>query len=320
METIRLTVDRESEDIVAYLADALPTLPLGAIRRLVARGKAEVDGKRVPHSYAPQIGQAVTLTLPDEPMVRYEPRKLDLEVLYEDAEVLAINKPVGLPVVPDPTSIEATLINGLLHYVGNESPQPCRRVYIVHRLDKETSGVLLVAKTSGAGRRLSMAFAERAVHKEYLAVVRGEVAAAEGEIDEPIAQHTRGRMRLRRRRGRPALSRYRVAERFRDFTLLEVRPVTGRQHQVRLHCSGLGHPLAVDRLYGGREAVYLSEIKTNYRAKAGRPEAPLITRLTLHARRIDVPAPEGGRCVVEAPLPADFARLLRMLRKYAARP
>jgi RluA family pseudouridine synthase len=259
----------------------------------------------------------VALFLPDTPIVQYEPAKMPLEVLYEDEGVLAVNKPAGLTVVPDPASLDATLLNGLLYHVRHESPSPCERVHVVHRLDRETSGVLLVAKTVAAARHLSERFERREVMKQYLAVVRGEVAADEGEVDLPIAQGTRGRMRLRARRGRPAQSAYRVLERFRGFTLVEARPLTGRQHQVRLHLSGIGHPLAVDRLYGGREALYLSEIKPGYRPKEGRPEPPLMGRLTLHARRIEVALPDGRPLVAEAPIPADFDRLLRTLRKYA---
>ncbi|NQT52658.1 RluA family pseudouridine synthase [bacterium] len=318
-ETIELTVDRAAEDVLTFLCEALPTLPLGAIRRMVAHGGATVDGKRVSHNFPVALGQNVTLTLPEKPIVRYEPKPLDFQVLFEDADLLVIHKPVGLVVVPDPGALDATLLNGLIYYVQNASPHPCPRVYVVHRLDRDTSGVLLVAKNPAAARHYSTAFEHREVHKEYLAVVQGEVAADEGDVDRALAQHTGGRMRLRERRGKPALSRYRVVERFRGFTLLQVEPLTGRQHQVRLHCSAIGHPLAVDRLYGGRNALYLSEIKRSYRPHGDRPESPIMDRLTLHAHRLDVPRPDGSRLALEAPIPADLERLLRTLRKYAAK-
>jgi len=244
---------------------------------------------------------------------------MPVEVLYEDAHVLAVNKPSGLGVIPDPGSVEARLLNGLLYYAQHESPFPCERIHVVHRLDKETSGALLVAKDVASARYLSERFERREVAKLYLALVRGDLLEDEGEVDLPIAQGSRGRMRLRERRGRPALSRYQVVERFRGFSLVHVEPRTGRQHQVRLHMSGIGHPLAVDRLYGGNEALYLSELKRGYRRKGERPEAPVIDRLTLHALRIEVDMADGTRLVAEAPLPADFERLLRVLRKYTAR-
>ena len=319
MEIVTLEVRTPAGDIVEFLADAMSDVPLGAIRRLVARGLVEVDGKRVDHQWKPMPGRQVTVALPDEPMVRFRPEAMALEVLHEDEHVLAVSKPVGLGVVPDPCSHECRFINGLLHYVQHESPLPCRRVYIVHRLDKETSGVLLVAKDGATGRHLSERFERREVLKIYLALVRGEVAADEGEIDRAIAQHTGGRMRLRERRGKPSKSRYRVLERFTGLTLVEVRPLTGRQHQVRLHMSAIGHPLAVDTLYGGREAVFLSEFKRGYRAKSERPERPLIARLTLHALRIEVALADGTLRAVEAPLPEDIARVLRALRKYGAK-
>jgi RluA family pseudouridine synthase len=274
----------------------------------------------VDHRCVPEPGQAVALTLSDAPIVRYAPKKLALDVLYEDPHVLAIHKPAGLPVLPGPGTIEATLINGLLWHVQHESPSPCPRVHIVHRLDKDTTGVLLVAKDLAAARYLSTCFEERRVSKHYLAIVRGEMAAGEGEMDMPIAPSaTRGRMRLQRKKGRAAVSRYRVLEGFRGYTLVEVRPLTGRQHQVRLHLAGLGHPLAVDPLYGGADAVYLSEIKPGYRRKEDRPEPPLMARLTLHARRIELELADGSALAVEAPLPADLERLLRCLRKYRSR-
>lgn len=317
MEKLELAVTRGGEDILAFLAEALEDVPLGVLRRLVAWGRVEVDGKRVDHQWQVEAGQRVVVALLEKPIVRFEPEALALDVLYEDEHLLAIDKPVGLSVVPDPASLACRLINGLLHYVRNESPQPCRRVYIVHRLDKGTSGVLLVAKDAATARHLSERFEQREVTKLYLALVCGEVAEAEGEVDRKIAQHTGGRMRLRDRRGKPAASRYRVVERFRGFTLVEVRPLTGRQHQVRLHMSAIGHPLAVDPLYGGREAVLLSEFKRGYRPKADRPEPPLIGRLTLHAQRIETTLADGSPLEVEAPLPADFERVLRALRKFA---
>ncbi len=319
MEALELVVDDSYRDIIEFLAAAVPTLPLTRIRRLVAHGHVVVEGRRVDHRFAPKPGQHVALLLPDVPFVRYEPRKLELEVLYEDAHLLAINKPAGLAVIPGPGSLEATLINGLLWHVQHESPSPCQRVHIVHRLDKDTTGVLLVGKDLATARHLSACFEERRVAKRYLALVRGEMAAGEGEVDLPIAAAaTRGRMRLRQKEGRPARSRYCVVERFRGFTLVEVRPLTGRQHQVRLHLAALGHPLAVDPLYGGRDALYLSEIKPGYRRKEDRPEPPLMGRLTLHARRIELELADGTPVAVEAPLPADFERLLRSLRKYRA--
>ncbi|HUT34987.1 MAG TPA: RluA family pseudouridine synthase [Planctomycetota bacterium] len=319
-DTIELTVDDRYQDIVEFLAAALPSLPLSRLRRLVAHGHAAVEGRRVDHRFVPQPGQAVVLTLPETPIVRYEPRKLDFEVLHEDPHLLAIDKPAGVGVIPAPGTLEATLINGLLWHIQRESPSPCQRIHIVHRLDKDTTGVLLVAKDLPTARHLSACFEQRRVSKHYLALVRGEMAAGEGEVDLPIAPSaTRGKMRVRRGEGRPARSRFRVLECFRGYTLVEVRPLTGRQHQVRLHLAGLGHPLAVDPLYGGAAALYLSEIKPGYRRKEGRPEAPLMPRLTLHARRVELELADGSPLAVEAPLPADFDRLLRSLRKYRTR-
>jgi len=320
MSKITLQVDAARGDIIEFLAAALPTHPMNVLRRVVAHGGVEVDGRRVDHTFAPRAGHTVVVRLPEKPTVRFDPTPMPLEVLYEDAHTLAVSKPAGLSAVPDPTSLECELINGLLYYVQHDSPSPAARIHVVHRLDKGTSGVLLVAKDVATARHLCERFERREVLKLYLAVVRGEVAEHEGHVDRPLAQHTGGRMRLRERRGKPAQSRYRVVERFRGLTLVQVQPLTGRQHQVRLHMSAIGHPLAVDPLYGGGKGVYLSELKQGYRPKADRPERPLMDRLTLHAHRLELEQADGTRLAVEAPLPADFERLLRALRKYAAKP
>ncbi len=316
---IELTVERQCESILEFLASELSLLPLNVIRRALARGLVTADGKRVDHRYAPRPGQRVAVRLPEEPIVVYRPRAMDLEVLAEDEHLVAINKPAGVCVIPDAATQEPTLINGLLHYVQRQSLLPCRRVYVVHRLDRDTTGALVFAKDVATARHLSTCFEERRVAKRYLAVVLGEVADDEGEVDLPLAPHSRGRMKVAERRGRPAITRYRVRERFQGYSLLEVEPLTGRQHQVRVHLSAIGHPLAVEPVYGGKDGIYLSELKRNYRRKPGRPERPIIARLTLHASGLEFPAADGTVRRVEAELPKDLERLVRCLRKYRQR-
>ena len=318
-DLIELTVERPCESILEFLADELPLLPLNVIRRALARGLVSADGKRVDHRYVARPGQRVVVRLPEGPVVLYKPRAMDLEVIAEDEHLVAINKPAGVCVIPDAATQEATLINGLLHYVQHQSPLPCRRVYVVHRLDRDTTGALVFAKDVATARHLSACFEERRVAKRYLAVVLGELADEEGEVNLPLAPHSRGRMKVAERRGRPATTRYRVRERFQGYTLLEVEPLTGRQHQVRVHLSAIGHPLVVEPVYGGKDAVYLSELKRGYRRKPGRPEPPIIARLTLHASRLEFPAADGTVMSVEAELPRDLERLIRCLRKYRSR-
>lgn len=313
---IELTVERRYESILECLAGELALLPLNVIRRALARGLVTADGKRVDHRYVPRPGQLVVVRLPEGPVVVYEPRRLELEILAEDEHLVAIDKPAGLCVVPDATTQEPTLINGLLHYVQRESPFPCQRVYAVHRLDRDTTGALVFAKDVATARHLSTCFEERRVAKRYLAVVVGELTDEEGEVNLPLAPHSRGRMKVAERRGRPATTRFRVRERFQGYTLLEVEPLTGRQHQVRVHLSAIGHPLAVEPVYGGKAAVYLSELKRGYRPKPGRPEPPIIGRLTLHASRLEFPTMGGTMMSVEAGVPKDLERLVRCLRKH----
>jgi RluA family pseudouridine synthase len=200
-------------------------------------------------------------------------------------------------------------------------------ILVVHRLDRETSGLLLVAWRPEPHRALSIQFQRREVAKTYLAIVRGEVARDEFEVDAPLEKDPAGGSRMRIARpgeGKKSLTRFRTAERFRGFTLLSAHPRTGRQHQIRVHLRHAGHPLAVDPAYGGAAGLFLSELKRGYRPARDRPEAPLIGRVSLHALALEVrdpaPAPEEGATRrLECPPPKDFQRALDALRRYIPR-
>jgi len=190
----------------------------------------------------------------------------------------------------------------------------------VHRIDKDTTGAVLVAKNLTTERRLRAAFAAGTVRKSYLALVEGEYppTSPAGElIDLPIGPDRRksGRMHVDRQKGKPSRTRVRVEQCFRGYTLLRCEPLTGRTHQIRVHMAETGFPLVVDPIYGRRNALALSEIKRNYRPKRGATEAPLIDRLTLHAQRLRFPCADGTFQQVEAPLPKDFTRVLKQLSK-----
>jgi 23S rRNA pseudouridine955/2504/2580 synthase/23S rRNA pseudouridine1911/1915/1917 synthase len=183
--------------------------------------------------------------------------------------------------------------------------------------------VLILAKSGHAHAVLSRQFEHSKAHKTYLALVSGPVARTDGVIRLPIGPHPQkpGLMAIRRRHGKSALTRYSVLERFRSFTLLDVRPQTGRTHQIRVHLRAIGHPLAIDQLYGDREALLLSALKPSYRPKAGEEERPIMARLTLHAQALELAHPtQGGTCRWVAPLPKDFAAVLRNLRRYQGLP
>jgi 23S rRNA pseudouridine1911/1915/1917 synthase len=257
-------------------------------------------------------------------------QRYDLEVLHEDEDLLVLNKPAGLLVIPDRWDVaKPTAVNWAQAYLharapslgGASSAEP--RIWVVHRLDRDTSGVLILAKSGHAHAVLSQQFEHSEAHKTYLALVSGPVTRPEGVIRLPIGPHPQkpGLMAIRRRQGKSALTRYAVLERFRNFTLLDVRPQTGRTHQIRVHLRAIGHPLAIDRLYGDREALLLSALKPSYRPKAGEEERPIMARLTLHAQALELTHPtHGGTCRWVAPLPKDFAAVLRNLRRYQGLP
>lgn len=243
------------------------------------------------------------------------------DILLNDSLLVAINKPAGLASIPGRGEITSALqeMARLLDIPHSGSADP--RLRLVHRLDKDTSGVLLMAKTIEAQRFLSEQFQNNRVQKQYLALVAGSPPADRGTIDAPLAPHPVRRLEMSVwKHGRPALTEWEVERRFRGFCLLRVHPRTGKTHQIRVHLKHIGLPLAVDPLYNAAspasQGLLLSSIKRGYRAKAGVPERPLIGRLTLHAQRLSFVHPEGTAVQVEAPLPKDFRAALNMLAKY----
>lgn len=235
----------------------------------------------------------------------------EIEVLYEDEHVLAVAKPARLLTLPDRFSADKP---NVLHWLQQRYPS----VFVVHRLDRETSGVLLFARTPEAHARLSRDFEQRKVEKIYFALVTGRVLPAEGTVDRPIIPHPAGDGRMTTApKGKPSLSHYKVLRQFRSYAWLEVRIETGRTHQIRVHMAWLGHPLAVDPLYGGGEGVYLSAFKEHYRPSRDHEELPLIDRVPLHAGILVCRHPSEDRELrLEAPLPKDLQAVLRQLERW----
>lgn len=244
---------------------------------------------------------------------------LRLKLLLDDARLVAVNKPAGLATIPgrgESTSLLQRLADQLgLPCAGETDP----RLRVVHRLDKDTSGVVLFAKDIETQRTLSEQFQNNRVVKQYLALVVGRPAESEGEIDAPLAPDPRDRRRMAvQRQGRPARTLWKIEQVFRGLTLLRVYPKTGKTHQIRVHLRSIGLPLAVDPLYNPHAGgVRLSEFKRGYRPARGQEERPLISRLTLHALSLEFLHLDGSEHRVEAPLPRDFDATLRMLQKYA---
>lgn len=312
-----------------FLCRVFPLYSKRFLRRIVRDGRVLVDGRRVQPSQRLRRDEVVSVDIDEaeaEPAPAPAPAS-ELAVLYEDEHMLAVDKPSDLAVEPDRWDpARPSLIGGLQALAGNVDGQPGRfRPRLVHRLDKDTSGVLLVAKTVEAERALRRDFDEGRVRKVYLALVEGEHPLADGAeelIDLPLtSDRRRGGLVVVSPSGKPSRTRVSVEQRFRGYTLLRCEPLTGRTHQLRVHLSARGFPLAVDPLYGRRRSFSLSEIKSDYRPKPGRPELPLIDRLSLHALRVEFPALAedcGRSVVVEAPLPRDFQRVLKQLSKVRA--
>jgi len=234
-------------------------------------------------------------------------------IIFEDDDIIVLNKPAHYLTIPDRFVAERANLTTFLK-------DRLEDVFVVHRLDKETSGVILFAKNAAAHRNLSMQFEARTVDKIYLALVEGSVHKEEGEINQPIANNMRdkGRMIIASR-GKPSLTLYQVIERFKNYTLVEANIKTGRTHQVRVHFEVIGYPLAVDSLYGRKDAFLLSEVKMKKyrRGKDVIEEKPLMSRTTLHAAKVTFNHPSTNESITfEAELPKDFRAVLNQLRKW----
>ena len=282
-----------------YLQEQLPQYSRSRLQSWIKDGHALVNGAAAKASMALRGGESVTVAPGALPPLNAAPEDLPLEILYEDDAVIAVDKPAGLVVHAGAGNHSGTLVNRLVHHFASLSTMGGDlRPGIVHRLDKGTSGVLLVARTDAAHRALAAQFSGRSVEKTYLALVHGAVSGKAGteadRVTTPIERDSarRTRMTTRSGKGRSALTEYRVKQKFEKFTYLEVRIGTGRTHQIRVHLASIGHPVAGDRLYGGQPAE----------------------RIFLHAWRIAFVSPATEeRVSVTAPLPEQLQRWLARL-------
>ena len=238
--------------------------------------------------------------------------KIQPTIVFEDEDVVVVNKPANFLTIPDRFRHELPNVLNWLKASREE-------VFVVHRLDRETSGIICFAKNSDSHRHLSKQFQERTADKIYLALLDGILLKKEGEVNQPIAENMaqRGKMIIAKR-GKPSLTLYQVKEEFRSFTLVEATIKTGRTHQIRVHFQFIGHPLAVDKLYGRREGFLVSIIKgKKYRTGKGQVERPIMSRSTLHAYKLTFEHPTSGeRVSFSSELPKDFAVLLKQLRRW----
>jgi len=294
-----------------FLAERLPEASRSYLQKLVAQGRVLVEGEARPPKANRSVaaGEVVVVTFPETVPSSLVPEAIPLDILHEDRGLVVINKPAGMVVHPGAGAREGTLAHAILHHCSDLSGiGGVDRPGIVHRLDKDTSGAIVVAKDDATHRSLAAQFQKRTVEKVYLALVRGRVRDLAGSIDAPLGRDRRQRLRISSRTDRPrdALTHYRVLERMPRHTYMEIRPKTGRTHQIRVHMKMLGHPIVGDPLYGGR-------------AEAGAGKAPgdagNARRMALHALRLSFDHPGTGRRIVcEAPIPADFEALLQAAR------
>ncbi len=289
------------------------------LQALIAAGRARVDGRPAKPGQRLRPGARITLEVPPPEPLALAPEPIPLDVVYEDPAVLVLNKPPGLVVHPGAGHRTGTLVHALLAHCGPalSGIGGARRPGIVHRLDRGTSGLLMIAKTDAAHQALVRQLKARTVERRYLALAQGRVPGAEGEIDAPIGRHPHDRLRMAVRpagAGRPAVTRFRVRERFeqpRPLTLLDVMLRTGRTHQIRVHLAHRGFPLVGDRTYGPRGGPALAPAWAARVAALGGP--------ALHAAVLGFAHPVTGAPLrFEVPPPAAFAALLAELRAAAA--
>ena len=304
-----------------YLAAALADYSRTFLQRLIREGRVTVNGAPSEASYRIRRGDRieVTIELPSGPSV--PPEDIPLDILYEDDQLLVINKPPDMVVHPAKGHQSGTLVNALVgHTQTLSSAYGELRAGIVHRLDRDTSGAIVAAKTDAAHSALAAQFEARTVEKHYIAVVEGEPQLDSDLIDAALGRHRKNpeKMAVQREGGKPAQSIYRVVRRFRGFTELDVELLTGRTHQIRVHLAHIGHPVVADDLYGPRAALYRSDLLG---VKPPEDEPPLIERQALHARRIAFNHPATGqRLEFTAPIPEDLARLLAALAELRPMP
>ena len=297
---IQLQAEESGERIDALLARTFPGLSRSLIQKCIEAGAVTLDGKPVKKSARSEVGSLIELVLPETEELPLLPQELPLDIVYEDADLIVVNKARGMVVHPAPGHPDGTLVNALLFHCGESLSGigGCRRPGIVHRIDKDTSGLLAAAKTDLAHRGLSAQLGDHSLFREYAAVCCGSFRDDEGTVDRPVGRcpSDRKRMAVNEKNGRPAVTHWRVLARYRGYCLVACRLETGRTHQIRVHMASIGHPLLGDGLYGA---------KCPDRGLEGQ---------CLHARRLTLTHPRSGEQMrFEAPLPDYFLSVLSRL-------
>lgn len=296
-----ITEELEDERVDKCLALLMDTLSRSYIQKMVKEGQVTVNGRPVRGSFRLKADDRVVFSLPEAQEPDILPENIPLDILYEDSDVIVVNKPKGMVVHPAAGHYSGTLVNALLYHCGGELSgiNGVLRPGIVHRIDRDTTGSVIACKNDRAHRIIAQQLKEHSVTRRYQAICCGALKEDEGVVDRPIGRHPadRKKMAVNERNGKRAVTHYQVLERFDKYTFLECRLETGRTHQIRVHLASLGHPLLGDEVYGNGKCPFRLQGQT------------------LHARTLGFIHPSTGEYVeVDAPLPAYFLELLRKMR------
>ena len=300
MTELTLTADREGERLDAFLARSVPDLTRSAAQKLLEDGAVTLNGRPGKKNDRTAPGQTVTAVLPDPEPLDVLPQNIPLDVVYEDEDVIVVNKPVGMVVHPAPGHPDGTLVNALLYHCGDSLSgiNGVLRPGIVHRIDRDTSGLIIAAKNDKAHLALAAQLQDHTLARVYEAVAVGNLKEDSGTVDAPIGRHPvdRKKMAIDRRNGRPAVTHWSVLARYPGYTRIECRLETGRTHQIRVHMASIGHPLLGDVVYGSKKPF------------------PGLAGQCLHAKKLRFLHPSTGKLVeVECPLPQWFTDVLKKI-------
>lgn len=308
-----------------YLHKRLPQYSRTLMQKLIREERVRVNGRSTKPGYEINLGDRIEVDVPRLILPHVVASDIPLDILHEDEHLLAINKPPDFVVHPAAGHWDDTLVNALLHHCGAlPETDDVYKPGIVHRIDKNTSGVIIAAKTAGAHAALTKQFQDRTVEKEYLAIVEGEMPFEEDWIDKDMDRHPRDFERMavvKKGTGKSAQTFYQVQERFLGYTFVLAAPKTGRTHQIRVHLSSVGHPCCADEVYGRSRAVMLADLagEDAVDERVPDPGVPVLGRHALHAYRIRFQHPGTGEKVqYQAPLAYDMAQMLELLRTHRA--
>ena len=298
---MEITPEMEGERIDKCISNYLESLSRSYIQKIIKDGKAYVNDAVVKANYKVKVDDKVQFEIPDCEEPDIPPQDIPLDILYEDKDILIVNKPKDMVVHPAPGHYEGTLVNAIMFHCKDELSgiNGVLRPGIVHRIDKDTTGSIIICKNDEAHRKIAQQLKEHSITRKYRAIVYGRIMEEEGTVNAPIGRHPtdRKKMAINEKNGKPAVTHYKVLERFDNYTYIECQLETGRTHQIRVHMTSIGHPLLGDEVYGNAKCPFKLEGQT------------------LHAMTIGFIHPTTGEYVeYEAPLPEYFEHLLQILR------